>query len=264
MKEAFAVLSNATVLRGNTAAQGNSISNDGSLAYALPVVQQLLPRVLPRLRALVLLPTRGLAAQVARVFEALVHDTPLRVGLAVGQEGSAFAREREALLGPPRGGADDDRGDPISAAGCPAATTVAGGRSAVDVLVATPGRLVARFAVTVRTSRKAMVATRWNRPKRCQARSTRQTWHSAPPSPRAPPLASCWTGCHKRPEEGRSVQKRAVGSRGHSRRRRAWHAGMAGLGGEERLSHGCQVHVGQRRYAGITHREGVAGYPEIF
>ena len=113
-------------------------------------------------------------------------------------------------------------------------------------------------AVTVRTSRKAMVATRWNRPKRCQARSTRQTWHSAPPSPRAPPLASCWTGCHKRPEEGRSVQKRAVGSRGHSRRRRAWHAGMAGLGGEERLSHGCQVHVGQRRDAGITHREGVA------
>ena len=113
-----------------------------TLAYALPVVQQLLPRVLPRLRALVLLPTRGLAAQVARVFEALVHDTPLRVGLAVGQEGSAFAREREALLGPPRGGADDDRGDPISAAGCPAATTVAGGRSAVDILVATPGRLV--------------------------------------------------------------------------------------------------------------------------
>ena len=33
---------------------------------------------------------------------------------------------------------------------------------------------------------------------------------------------------------------------------------MAGLGGEERLSHGCQVHVGQRRDAGITHREGVA------
>ena len=34
-----------------------------TLAYALPVVQQLVSRVVPRLRALVLLPTRGLAMQ---------------------------------------------------------------------------------------------------------------------------------------------------------------------------------------------------------
>ncbi|KOO24538.1 hypothetical protein Ctob_004949 [Chrysochromulina tobinii] len=35
-----------------------------TLAYALPIVQALLPRVVTRLRALVLLPTRGLAAQL--------------------------------------------------------------------------------------------------------------------------------------------------------------------------------------------------------
>ena len=90
------------------------------------MVQQLLGRVVPRLRALVLLPTRGLAVQVHhvfsaepkpkpkpkpqtpnlnptqvhKVFAALCKPTPLRVGLAVGQEGLPFELERALLLGP--------------------------------------------------------------------------------------------------------------------------------------------------------------------
>ena len=101
-----------------------------TLTYALPVIQQLLPRVVTRLRALVLLPTRGLAVQVRNVFGALCKHTPLRVGLAVGQEGVPFEAEQAALLGPaPRGGGAGQPPPP-------------GGRSAVDILVATPGRLV--------------------------------------------------------------------------------------------------------------------------
>ena len=69
-----------------------------TLAYALPVVQALLPRVVPRLRALVILPTRGLAAQVHKVFASLCEGTPLRAGLAAGHDGLSLERERAALL----------------------------------------------------------------------------------------------------------------------------------------------------------------------
>ena len=107
-----------------------------TLAYALPVVQALLPRVVPRLRALVLLPTRALAAQVHCVFEELCRDTPLRVGLAAGHDGLSFERERASLLHVPHG--------PLARPSTyPAAWQREGrGRSAVDILVATPGRLV--------------------------------------------------------------------------------------------------------------------------
>ena len=93
-----------------------------TLAYALPVVQSLLTRVVPRLRALVLLPTRGLAAQVHEVFRSLCVGTDVRVGLAAGQEGISFERERALLVS----------GDGPGTAGA----------SPVDILIATPGRLV--------------------------------------------------------------------------------------------------------------------------
>ena len=103
-----------------------------TLAYALPVVQALLPRVVTRLRALVLLPTRGLAAQVHGIFAALVSGTPLRVGLAAAHEGISFERERAGLVASSR---------TMSNQGAAHA-------SAVDILVATPGRLVEHLQCT--------------------------------------------------------------------------------------------------------------------
>ncbi len=104
-----------------------------TLAYALPILQHLLPRVIRRLRALVVVPTRALAEQVHRVFSALCEDLDLEVGMAVGQDGSSWDEERISLLGATA---------PLVDRGSSSAQTDDGGRSLVDVLIATPGRLV--------------------------------------------------------------------------------------------------------------------------
>ena len=63
-------------------------------------------------------PTRHVRArQVHEVFQGLCSDTPLRVGMAAGQGGVSWAQERAAVVG-------------------------TDGSSTVDVLVATPGRLI--------------------------------------------------------------------------------------------------------------------------
>lgn len=98
-----------------------------TLAYALPIVHALLPRVVCRLRAVVVLPTRSLALQVHAGFAALTAGTPLAVGTALGDV--PFALERARLVAPPA--ADAREGAPLL-----------GGCSLVDILVATPGRLV--------------------------------------------------------------------------------------------------------------------------
>ena len=54
------------------------------------------------LRALVLLPTRGLAVQVYEIFRELCEGTPLRVGLAAAHDGITFERERSELVRQPR------------------------------------------------------------------------------------------------------------------------------------------------------------------
>ena len=95
-----------------------------TLAYALPIVQALLTRIIIRVRALVLLPTRSLAAQVHRVFTGLCEGTSLRVALAAGQDGISWEQECISLRG--------DNFDPSHTSGC----------SSVDIIVATPGRLV--------------------------------------------------------------------------------------------------------------------------
>lgn len=82
-----------------------------TLAYVLPIVQCLLTRVVPRVRALVLVPTRDLVHQVYSVFKTYTAGTPLRVMSSAGQR--AFLVEQAELQ-----------------------------RGAVDILVCTPGRLV--------------------------------------------------------------------------------------------------------------------------
>ena len=103
-----------------------------TLAYVLPVLQALIHRRVMRLRALVILPTRDLALQVYGVFRSWAMRTGLKVGLIRGQ---APFREEQAMLM----GNTDASGGFIGGAGD---FTVPSGTCRVDVLVATPGRLI--------------------------------------------------------------------------------------------------------------------------
>ncbi|XP_031097808.1 DEAD-box ATP-dependent RNA helicase 1 [Ipomoea triloba] len=110
----------------------NSPTGSGkTLSYALPIVQMLSNRTVKCLRALVVLPTRDLALQVKEVFETLVPAVNLRVGLAVGQ--SSIADEISQLIKKPKleSGMCYDPEDFSREL-----------QSAVDILVATPGRLM--------------------------------------------------------------------------------------------------------------------------
>ncbi|KAF8301044.1 DEAD-domain-containing protein [Clavulina sp. PMI_390] len=92
-----------------------------TLAYVLPIVETLSTRVVTRLRALVVLPTRDLVSQVRETFEALCKGRNLKIGVATGQH--SFSQEQTQLVGEPHSRLD-------------------GGHSKVDILVCTPGRLM--------------------------------------------------------------------------------------------------------------------------
>ncbi|PIM99452.1 DEAD-box ATP-dependent RNA helicase [Handroanthus impetiginosus] len=110
----------------------NSPTGSGkTLAYALPILQALSTRTIKCLRALVVLPTRDLAVQVKEVFAALAPAVGLSVGLAVGQ--SSIANEISELIKKPTLDADICFGTEDFPQQF---------RSAVDILVATPGRLM--------------------------------------------------------------------------------------------------------------------------
>eukprot|EP00963_Diacronema_lutheri_P009343 scaffold840_cov344-Pavlova_lutheri.AAC.60 len=65
----------------------NAATGSGkTLSYAIPVCQVLLKRKVPRLRALVVLPTKDLALQVYTVFADLCTTLGLRVAVAAGAE----------------------------------------------------------------------------------------------------------------------------------------------------------------------------------
>ncbi|KAK1280643.1 DEAD-box ATP-dependent RNA helicase 1 [Acorus gramineus] len=116
----------------------NSPTGSGkTLSYALPIVQALSTRKIRCLRALVVLPTRDLALQVKEVFAAIAPAVGLRVGLAVGQ--SSIADEISELIKRPylemRVPSDpEDRAFEF--------------QSSVDILVATPGRLMDHINTT--------------------------------------------------------------------------------------------------------------------
>lgn len=80
-----------------------------TLAFALPIVHALSTRVVPRLRAVVVVPTRDLAVQIKGVFDALVEGLGIAVGIITGA--ASIVQEARALL-------------------------------RAEILVATPGRLV--------------------------------------------------------------------------------------------------------------------------
>eukprot|EP00897_Mesotaenium_endlicherianum_P006212 jgi/Mesen1/5619/ME000282S04781 len=108
-----------------------------TLSYVLPVVQGLSTRVVRRLRALIVVPTRDLATQVREVFEGLATAVGLSVGLAIGQ--TSLALEASQLVSSPHDDVDHDLAQ--SACGLwPELHDI--WHSRVDVLVATPGRLM--------------------------------------------------------------------------------------------------------------------------
>ncbi|KAK2460978.1 hypothetical protein APHAL10511_007448 [Amanita phalloides] len=92
-----------------------------TLAYAVPIVELLSSRVLTRLRALVVLPTRDLVVQVRETFEAISKGHGLKIGSITGQH--PFAHEQSQLVA--------DQSPHLN-----------GGSSKVDILICTPGRLI--------------------------------------------------------------------------------------------------------------------------
>lgn len=116
----------------------NSPTGTGkTLAYALPIVQKLSTRKIKCLRALVVLPTRDLAAQVKKVFDDLAPAVGLHVGLAVGQ--SSIADEISQLVKRPKLG---------MAASFDPEDLQMEIQTNVDILVATPGRLMDHINTT--------------------------------------------------------------------------------------------------------------------
>ena len=143
-----------------------------TLAFVLPVLNALSNTMVRRLRALAVLPSRDLATQVYKVFKRYAEGSRLRVGLAIGQ--TDFEAEQKSLIL----GAGNDKASVAAAHensdyavlrhafnptnpryameaysqspgyfeghsnSSSALSTPLGGRSAVDILVATPGRLI--------------------------------------------------------------------------------------------------------------------------
>lgn len=98
-----------------------------TMAYVLPIVDILSKRIVTRLRAVVVLPTRDLVTQVKETFDAFVKGTNLVVAAASGQQ--SFAHEQQVLVG--------NNSD-----------SYPGGKSRVDILVTTPGRLIDHLTST--------------------------------------------------------------------------------------------------------------------
>ncbi|WVQ86119.1 hypothetical protein IAT38_008287 [Cryptococcus sp. DSM 104549] len=98
-----------------------------TLAYAVPILEILSQRVVTKLRALIVLPTRDLVAQVKETMEAVAKGTGLTIGAVTGLH--PFAQEQSQLV------TDVD-------------TPLLGGSSKLDILIATPGRLMDHLAST--------------------------------------------------------------------------------------------------------------------
>jgi ATP-dependent RNA helicase DDX51/DBP6 len=123
-----------------------------TLAFCIPVLNALALRLVRCLRALVILPSRDLAAQVHQVFQRYAQGSDLKIGLAIGQ--SNFLQEQRSLmLGEPRPMEDvatlrlRHQLDPTNLGLTLQLHGKEGGsildvNGAIDVLIATPGRLI--------------------------------------------------------------------------------------------------------------------------
>lgn len=90
-----------------------------TLAYVLPIVQQLQSRLVPKIRCLIVVPVQELALQIHKVVLTYTSHTNLKAGLITGA--SSFEQEQNNLI----------------------RKTISNEYvSSVDILIATPGRLV--------------------------------------------------------------------------------------------------------------------------
>lgn len=87
-----------------------------TLAYSIPLISHLKSRIVIRLRALIILPTRDLVSQVRETLEVLAKGSGLRIGSVTGAQ--SFAQEQSLLV------------------------DAATGESKLDILISTPGRLI--------------------------------------------------------------------------------------------------------------------------
>ncbi|KAG8853895.1 ATP-dependent RNA helicase dbp6 [Tulasnella sp. 330] len=92
-----------------------------TLAYVIPIIETLSARVITRLRALVVLPTRDLVSQVRETFDSVAKGRGIKIGAVTGQH--PFSHEQSQLVA--------DMTNPF-----------AGGSSKLDILICTPGRLM--------------------------------------------------------------------------------------------------------------------------
>ncbi|KDN48629.1 hypothetical protein RSAG8_02616, partial [Rhizoctonia solani AG-8 WAC10335] len=95
-----------------------------TLAYVVPITEILSARIVTRLRALVVLPTRELAVQVRETFDAIAKGRGLKIATATGQH--SFAHEQSQLV---------NTSPPSAVHPAPQY------HSKVDILICTPGRL---------------------------------------------------------------------------------------------------------------------------
>ncbi|XP_047114915.1 probable ATP-dependent RNA helicase Dbp73D isoform X2 [Schistocerca piceifrons] len=102
-----------------------------TLAFVLPIVQILRKRVIPCIRALIILPVQDLATQVYKVFKTYCSVTNLKVALITGQK--SFVMEQQQLI---------------------KINSTFGPQSLVDIVVTTPGRLVDHLKSTPNFSLK--------------------------------------------------------------------------------------------------------------
>ncbi|RZC83868.1 hypothetical protein C5167_046651 [Papaver somniferum] len=114
----------------------NSPTGSGkTLAYALPIVQSLSTRNVRHIRALIVLPSRDLADQVKSVFESIAPAVGLTVGSAIGGKGKMSDEISQLIKRPAlEAGVWYDPEKELE--------------SGVDILVATPGRLMDHINTT--------------------------------------------------------------------------------------------------------------------
>jgi ATP-dependent RNA helicase DDX51/DBP6 len=111
-----------------------------TLSYAVPIVEILSSRICRQLRALIILPTRDLVNQVKETMTQIAKGTPLSIAALTGQQG--FAQEQTLLIdnvmkqkvAGMMEDADEDKAN--------GADDNSQRRSKVDILIATPGRLI--------------------------------------------------------------------------------------------------------------------------